>query len=68
MISVASTAETIHVHIPRAEVSDARLAQILRGLPLETVAADRADRVDWPRMDKIVARVPAVPPVPGDER
>ncbi len=36
MISVESTADTIHLHIPRADVSDARLAQILRGLRLET--------------------------------
>ena len=67
MISVESTAETIHVHIPRAEVSDARLAQILRGLPIETVAAERAARVDWQRVDEILARVPAALPVPGDE-
>lgn len=39
MISVESTTETIHVHIPRAEVSDARLAQLLRGLRLETAVA-----------------------------
>ncbi len=39
MISVESTADTIHLHIPRAEVSDARLAQLLRGLRLETAVA-----------------------------
>ena len=39
MISVESTAETIHLHIPRAEVSDARLAQLLRGLRLEAAVA-----------------------------
>lgn len=68
MISVESTAETIHVHIPRAEVSDARLAQVLRGLHLETTAAERAVRVDWQRVDEILTRVPAAPPVQGDER
>ena len=67
MISVESTAETIHVHIPRAEVSDSRLAQILSGLPLETVAAERATRVGCQRVDEILARVPAAPRVPGDE-
>jgi hypothetical protein len=36
MISVESTADTIHLHIPRADVSDDRLAQILRELRLET--------------------------------
>ena len=39
MISVQSTADTIHLHIPRAEVSDARLSQILRGLRLEVAVA-----------------------------
>ncbi len=39
MISVETTAETIHLHIPRAEVSDARLAQILHALRLETAIA-----------------------------
>ena len=68
MISVESTADTIHIRIPRAEVSDVRLAQLLRGLPLETVAAERAARVDWPRVDEILARVPAAPAVECDER
>lgn len=39
MISVQSTVDTIHLHIPRAEVSDARLAQLLRGLRLEAAVA-----------------------------
>ena len=39
MISVESTADTIHLRIPRAEVSPERLAQILRGLRLETAVA-----------------------------
>ena len=39
MISVETTADTIHLHIPRAEVSDARLAQLLRGLRLEAAIA-----------------------------
>lgn len=39
MSSVESTAETIHLHIPRAEVSDVRLAQLLRGLRLEAAVA-----------------------------
>lgn len=40
MISVESTADTIHLHVPRAEVSDARLAQLLRGLRLEAAVAE----------------------------
>ena len=39
MISVEATNDTIHLHIPRAEVSPERLAQILRGLRLETAVA-----------------------------
>jgi hypothetical protein len=30
--------------------------------------AERARRVDWDKVDKILARVPDVPPLPGDER
>ena len=47
MISVESTAEAIHLHIPRAEVSDVRLAQLLRGLRLEAAVAgnDLSDAV-----------------------
>jgi hypothetical protein len=30
--------------------------------------AERAQRVNWQKVDKILARVPDVPPVPGDER
>lgn len=35
MISVQATAETIHLRIPRGEVTDERLAQIFHGLRLE---------------------------------
>ena len=30
--------------------------------------AERAARVDWQKVDAILARVPAVPPAAGDER
>lgn len=30
--------------------------------------AERAKRVNWQKVDEILARVPANPPVPGDER
>ncbi len=30
--------------------------------------AERARRVNWQKVDEILARVPANPPVPGDER
>jgi len=39
MFTVESTPEIIHLHIPRNEVSDARLAQLLRGLRLEGAVA-----------------------------
>lgn len=39
MISVETTAEAIHLHIPRGEVSEARLAQLLRSLRLESAVA-----------------------------
>jgi len=29
---------------------------------------ERSARVDWEKVDAILARVPAVPPQPGDER
>lgn len=59
MISVESTAETIHIHIPRGEVSDARLAELLRGLRLEPTIAER--------MDEILSRVPAALPLSENE-
>jgi hypothetical protein len=30
--------------------------------------AERAARVDWARVDEILARVPNNPPLPGDEK
>ncbi|MEK7676706.1 MAG: hypothetical protein AAB676_12820 [Verrucomicrobiota bacterium] len=30
--------------------------------------AERAQRVNWQKVDEVLARVPANPPVPGDER
>ncbi len=39
MISVEATADTIHLHIPRGDVTDERLAQLLRGLRLEAAVA-----------------------------
>ena len=36
--------------------------------PHRPTIAERAARVDWQKMDAILARVPAVPPAAGDER
>lgn len=40
MITIESTADTIHVRIPRAEVSGERIDQILRSIRLESAVAD----------------------------
>jgi hypothetical protein len=42
MITIESTADTIHVQIPRAEMSRERLEQLLRGIRLETAVAGTA--------------------------
>jgi hypothetical protein len=39
MISVESTKDTIRVSIPRGEISEDRLAQLLRGFRLEAAVA-----------------------------
>lgn len=39
MISVESTKDTIRVSIPRSEISEDRLAQLLRGFRLEAAVA-----------------------------
>ena len=36
--------------------------------PHRPTIAERAARVDWEKVDAILARVPAAPPTPGDER
>ncbi|MEO7318898.1 MAG: hypothetical protein ABIZ56_07925 [Chthoniobacteraceae bacterium] len=36
--------------------------------PHRPTIAERAARVDWQKVDAILARVPAVPPAGGDER
>ena len=36
--------------------------------PHRPTIAERAARVDWQKVDAILARVPAVPPAAGDER
>lgn len=44
------------------------LAATLDHAPHRPTIAERAARVDWDKVDAILARVPAVPPQPGDER
>lgn len=47
-------------------VSLALTAQVSAWRTRESIAS-RASRVDWKHVDDILARVPNVPPLPGDE-
>jgi hypothetical protein len=47
-------------------VSIALAAQVSASQAREGIAS-RAKRVDWQKVDDILARVPAKPPIPGDE-
>ena len=47
-------------------VSHALAAQVSAWRTRESIAS-RAKRVDWQKVDDILARVPDVPPPPGDE-
>jgi hypothetical protein len=47
-------------------VSIALAAQVSASQARESISS-RAKRVDWQRVDDILARVPANPPLPGDE-
>jgi hypothetical protein len=47
-------------------VSTALAAQVSAAQARESISS-RAKRVDWQKVDDILARVPANPPIPGDE-
>jgi hypothetical protein len=47
-------------------VSIALAAQVCASQARESISS-RAKRVDWQKVDDILARVPANPPLPGDE-
>jgi hypothetical protein len=47
-------------------VSIALAAQVSASHARESISS-RAKRVDWQKVDNILARVPADPPLPGDE-
>ena len=55
-------------HITVDSLIAAALAAQLDHAPHRPTIAERAARVDWPRVDEILARVPAAPPVEGDEK
>ena len=50
-----------------ALIASALTAQ-LDHTPQRPTIAERAARVNWERVDAILARVPDAPPLPGDER
>ena len=50
-----------------ALVASALTAQ-LDHTPQRPTIAERAARVNWEKVDAILARVPDAPPMPGDER
>jgi hypothetical protein len=47
-------------------VSIALAAQVSASLARESISS-RAGRVDWQKVDDVLARVPGNPPLPGDE-
>ena len=55
-------------HITVDKLIATALTAQLDHTPLRPTIAERAARVDWEKVDAILARVPAVPPMPGDER
>jgi mRNA-degrading endonuclease toxin of MazEF toxin-antitoxin module len=63
---VQELAATQHATVDQI-VSVALAAQVSAWRTRERIAS-RADRVNWEKVDEILARVPDVPPEPGDER
>jgi hypothetical protein len=55
-------------HITVDALIASALAATLDRTPHRPTIAERAARVDWEKVDAILARVPAAPPQPGDER
>ena len=48
-------------------VSIALAAQVSASQARESISS-RAKRVDWAKVDEVLARVPEIPPAPGDEK
>lgn len=59
-------AERQHVSVDQV-VAAALSAQISSAAARPSIA-ERAERVNWPRVDEILKRIPAHPPVAGDEK
>ncbi len=62
---VADLAAKQHVTVNQV-VAAALTAQVSAAETRPSIA-ERAQRVDWQKVDEILARVPARPPLPGDE-
>lgn len=55
-------------HVTVNQVVAAALTAQVSAAEMRPSIAERAQRVDWQKVDEIVARVPNVPPQPGDEK
>ena len=49
------------------QIIAAALSAQISSAAIRPSIAERAQRVNWQKVDEILARVPANPPVPGDE-
>lgn len=54
-------------HVSVDQIVAAALSSQIAAAATRPSIAERAQRVNWQKVDKILARVPANPPVPGDE-
>lgn len=55
-------------HVTVNQVVAAALTAQVSAAEMRPSIAERAQRVDWRKVDEIMARVPNVPPQPGDEK
>ncbi len=55
-------------HVSVNQVVAAALAAQVSAAEMRPSIAERAQRVDWQKVDEIMSRVPNVPPLPGDEK
>ena len=49
------------------QIVTAALTAQVDAAPTRPSIKERAARVDWKKVDEILARVPSAPPLPGDE-
>jgi len=55
-------------HVTIDQIIAAALSAQISAAATRPDIAERAKRVNWQRVDEILARVPANPPLPGDEK